>query len=460
MKPEQFLTQTLQINPWGKSVTRILTTALNAVDPGKAVRNHLHKDKQILSIGNHKYNLNQIRRILIIGAGKAGYPMALAASKILGDHVNGGVIIIKEGYIPDISKHHVGQSSKIEFIEAGHPLPDLRGVNGTKKIIKLISELNADDLVICLISGGGSALLTSPVPGVSLNDLQQMTQILLASGATIAEINTLRKHLDQVKGGKLARLAAPAKLSSLILSDVVGDPLDVIASGPTVPDSSTFQDAYQILHQYHLFDQVPVSIRKYLERGIRGEVGENPNSKNELFRNVTNIIIGSNQQAAEAALTQSLKEGMNGLLLTTFLQGEAREVGPILAGIVRQIAKSGHPLQRPACIITGGETTVTLLGDGLGGRNMEMALSAVTEIADLQDIAMITLATDGGDGPTDAAGAVVNGETLSRAKQLGLDAQEFLARNDSYHFFEALGDLLKPGPTLTNVNDLIFLFAF
>jgi hydroxypyruvate reductase len=348
----------------------------------------------------------------------------------------------------------------IRILEAGHPLPDERGVTGSQQIEDLLSGTQPDDLVICLISGGGSALLVSPSPGITLDDMQELTTSLLACGANINEINALRKHLDRVKGGGLAGMAAPAAIATLILSDVVGDPLDVIASGPTVPDPSTYGQAYQILEKYHLLDRVPRSITSRLEEGQRGELPETPKPGDPVFERVQNVIIGSNIQAAGAAVSQAQKEGLHTLLLTTWLQGEARQAGRFLAAVGRQINADNQPVVRPACVVAGGETTVTIKGNGFGGRNQEMALGAVSELAGLPDSALITLATDGGDGPTDAAGAVVTGETQYQAHQMGLSPDDFLVRNDAYNFFEPLGDLLKPGPTHTNVNDLAFLFAW
>ena len=334
------------------------------------------------------------------------------------------------------------------------------GSRATRRLAELLSGASASDLVICLISGGGSALLASPAPGLTLGDLQSLTSRLLASGADIGEINSLRKHLETLKGGGLARLAAPATLAALVLSDVVGDSLDVIASGPCVPDRTTFQDAYRVLERYAIADDVPMSILARLRAGMRGELSETPKPGDSLFDNVSNLLVGSNRLAANAATEQARREGLNDMLLTTFLQGEARYTGRALGAIARQIAASGQPLERPACLVAGGETTVSLTGGGLGGRNQELALGAVFDLAGLSDIALVTLATDGGDGPTDAAGAVVTGETLERARQLGLSPEDHLRRNDAYHFFEPLGDLLKTGATQTNVNDLAFIFAF
>jgi glycerate 2-kinase len=263
-----------------------------------------------------------------------------------------------------------------------------------------------------------------------------------------------------VKGGQLARRAAPAKVISLILSDVVGDSLEVIASGPTVPDGSTYAQALDILEKYNLKHKTAKPILDILSQGCAGEIPETPKPGDRLFQNVQNVIVGSNCIAAQAAKEQAQAEGFNTLLLTTYLQGEARQAGMFLGSILRQIVVTGEPLARPACVITGGETTVTLQGSGCGGRNQELALGAVSELRDLEDVALLSLATDGGDGPTDAAGAAATGQTMSRALAAGLSPADNLTRNDSYHFFKTLDDLFITGPTQTNVNDLQFLFAF
>lgn len=454
MNPERLLTHSLRTAPQGPAVARILAAALKAADPAVAVRRFLQRDGNMLTVGEQVFDLGRIERVLLVGAGKAGAPMAKAAASVLGERLAGGVVIVKEG--------HVGNSyvPPVRMLEAAHPIPDARGVAATEQIVSLLESTTERDLVIALISGGGSALLTRPVAGVSLGDLQQLTALLLRSGASIDEINTLRKHLDAVKGGGLARMAHPAPLVALILSDVVGSPLDVIASGPTVADPTTFGDALDILARYHVTREAPEALRAYLEQGAAGQIEETPKPGDPRLAHVSTVVVGSNPQAAQAALAQAQAEGFHTLLLTTYLQGEAREAGRMLAAIGRELATSGNPLPRPACLVLGGETTVTLRGDGLGGRNQELALAAVAEFAGLTDIALVTLATDGGDGPTDAAGAVVTGETLARALALGMRPAEFLARNDAYYFFTPLGDLLQPGPTQTNVNDLAFLFAF
>jgi hydroxypyruvate reductase len=362
-----------------------------------------------------------------------------------------------------VKQEHAGsplRHRKIKILEAGHPFPDANSLAGTRQILSLLSKTTATDLVICLISGGGSALLTAPASNISLQDLQTLTRALLACGAKIDEINIVRKHLDTVKGGGLARWASPAHILTLILSDVIGDRLDSIASGPTCPDPSTYTDAWEIIQRYNLVQQTPQAILSHLKGGQKGESQETPKPGEMLFQHVHNVIVGNIGQAAEAAIAQARVEGFNTLLLTTCLQGEARQVGKVLAAIARQIVATGQPIPPPACIVAGGETTVTLHSAGKGGRNQECVLAAALEITGQKNTAIIALATDGGDGPTDAAGAVATGETINRARQLGLDPLDHLARNDSYHFFQPLDDLIKTGPTLTNVNDLLFIVVY
>ncbi len=442
------------------TVERILSAALDAVDPHQAVYNHLSRKGDRITANGTTYDLSRYRRVLVVGAGKAGYPMAQAVSNILRGSRHEGIVIVKEGYSPAIEAPETGAAAVIRIIEAGHPIPDERGMLGTKQLIELLTTSDHQDLIICLISGGGSALMLDPVAGVSLGELQKLTELLLSCGADIYEINTLRKHLDRVKGGRLAEFAAPSPLISLILSDVIGDPLEAIASGPTAPDPTTYNEASSILKRYRIIDQVPESITKHIQLGIQGDVADTPKPHNPVFSRIQNIVIGSNILAAEAAARQSVAEGFNTRIQTTHLSGEARHAGPVLADMLRQIVETGDPVSRPACLIWGGETTVTIHGGGMGGRNQELALSAVDKLAGLADVALVTLATDGGDGPTEAAGAIVTGDTLGRAHKLGLYPGEYLAQNNSYRFFKPLGDLVIIGPTMTNVNDLTFAFAF
>ncbi|NNJ09203.1 glycerate kinase [Chloroflexales bacterium ZM16-3] len=459
MNPERLLSTTLRTAPWGSTAASILSAALDAVEPAAAVRSALRREGDLLTVGGRRYDLSQIARVLLVGCGKAGRPMAAAAAEVIADRLSGGVMVIKSDKTQDAGAllPHPGS---YHILAAGHPVPDERSVAGARRIADLLAESRAGDLVIALISGGGSALLSLPAPGLSLADIQALTGQLLACGASINEINALRKHLDIIKGGGLARMAHPADLVTLVLSDVVGSPLDVIASGPTVPDPSSFADALAVLDRYGLRESAPSAIVDRLRRGASGDLEETPGPDDPCFARASTLLVGSNLQAAEAAAHAARAAGLSALVLSTYLQGEAREAGRFLGAIIREMAATGRPLPRPACVIVGGETTVTLRGDGRGGRNQELALAAVGELAGLPDVALITLATDGGDGPTDAAGAVVTGETLARARARGLDPAAHLARNDAYPFFAALGDLLRPGPTDTNVNDLAFLFAW
>jgi len=451
------LPYTLRHSPHGEKIIAVLEAALQAVEPGAAITRYVKRRGQRLEVGRHDYDLEQFERIYMIGAGKAGAPMAGALARILGDRLSAGTVIVKDGHSASTER---SLPPTIQLLEAAHPLPDERGVQATQQIIELLAKAGLRDLVFCLISGGGSALLTAPEPGISLADLQNLTSLLLANGATITEINTLRKHLDRVKGGRLARLAQPAQLVTLVLSDVVGSPLQVIASGPCVPDPSTFQDAWQILARYNLLDQTPAPVVQHLEYGLHGYIPETPKPDDELFDRVHNLLVAGNLQAAEAACQKALTLGFNPLLLTTYLEGEARQAGGFMASIARQAAESDYPARRPACIVAGGETTVTVRGSGKGGRNLEAALGALVGMAGLKDALLITLATDGADGPTDAAGAVISGQSLGRALQQGMSPEDYLTRNDSYTFFARLEDLLITGPTFTNVNDLAFIFTY
>jgi hydroxypyruvate reductase len=465
VEPNRFATHSLK-NP---RILRILSAALQAVDPAEAVRRHIpetHGD------------------VYGLGIGKASIPMltALAEALPLSDALA-------------ISKHASSStppSSPLRMdlfpvILGGHPIPDVQSLYAGQRALEFVSSVQEDDTLICLISGGGSALVTAPHEGVTLEDMQALTSLLLSCGARIDEINTLRRQLDRIKGGGLAR-ATQARVISLILSDVIGNPLEAIASGPTAPDPTTRNDAIEILQKYRLEEKVPESILNYLHnvtlseaRGpdfnrarlspapyglsrTRAGVGRGARrhsltpsrrpSGRVTSPSVQNIIIADNRIAAQAALEQAGREGFYAGILTNELQGEAREVGVRMA---RQLRDEISNRPRPFCLIAGGETTVTIQGNGKGGRNQELALSAINELAGVQNATLIALATDGEDGPTDAAGAVVTGESALRAEQLGIDVPGHLSRNDAYPFFDALGDLIKTGPTGTNVNDLLFL---
>jgi len=444
---ESFWTSSLRLAPEGARITRILSAAITAVDPGAAVGRFVRREGDLLTISGRAYELQLFRRVVLLGIGKASVAMSDALREILGDRFSGGLVISKRT-IP-------GSRSPTNVLIGGHPIPNESSLEAGQKTIELVSSLGSDDLLFCLISGGGSSLVVAPAEGISLADIQILTSTLLACGARIDEINTLRRRLDLVKGGGIVKMANGATIISLILSDVVGNPLEAISSGPTATDPATRADALSILAKYKLEDDIPISILRTLKTSP-----ETPKPGDPIFEKVQNVIVGSNLLAAQAALTQAEAEGFHPYLLRTDLQGEARQAAFELATWLRQAKLTGNPFPGPACILVGGETTVTLKGNGMGGRNTELALAAVSELADFPGVMMVTLATDGEDGPTEAAGAVVTGETFHRAERLDLHPGHFLERNDSYSFFSALDDLLKPGSTGTNVNDLVFLFIF
>lgn len=424
----------------------IFQAGLKAVDPVGVVKRHLARRGQHLLIGDRSYDLTAYEGIYVIGMGKAAAAMARAVEDVLGDRIREGRINVKYGYGLPLKT--------ICVTEAGHPLPDEAGLKGTEQIIDLLQRTGERDLVICLISGGGSALLPYPAEGLTLGDKQRVTQLLLQCGATIHEINAVRKHISRVKGGRLAQWAFPSALVSLILSDVIGDDLDVIASGPTVPDRTTFADCLHILAKYDLEAKIPARVLDYLQRGARGEIPETPKPSDPLFERVQNVIVGNNRLALTAARRRAENFGYHSLILSSFIRGETREVAHVHAAIAQEILSTGNPLPRPACIISGGETTVTIRGDGLGGRNQEFVLAAALDIDGLNGVVILSGGTDGTDGPTDAAGAIADGTTVARARQRRLDPERYLQNNDSYHFFEQLDDLLITGPTYTNVMDL------
>jgi hydroxypyruvate reductase len=450
----------LKNSPNSTKIGRILQAALFAIHPGEAIQKSMKLEQNRLHVKEQTYHLDSYGRIRIVAFGKASLPMAIATAKILGDWLTDSLVITKHGYEQRADLTNEVYLTSLSILTASHPIPDESSLQAARELEYFLRTCQPDDLLICLISGGGSALVTYPAIGVTHVDMQNLTHLLLGSGAPIEAINTLRKHLDIMKGGGMARLASQPDKIVLILSDVIGDPIDMIASGPFVPDPSTYADAWNILEKYALVNQIPSSIVHHLQSGLRGEISETAKPGDPIFDRLQTEIIGSNLQAALAAKSQAKTEGFHSLILTTRLQGEASLAGRFLANILSDMAVTGNPLPRPACLIVGGETTVTVRGPGLGGRNQELALSAVQELSGLEDIALITLATDGVDGPTEAAGAVVTGETCTRGLQAGLDLSTYLMKNDSFHYFSTLQDLLNTGPTLTNANDLTFLFTF
>ncbi len=409
----------------------IFRAGLAAASPADAVVHYLERR-----------NFDRFEHIFVLGSGKAGASMAQAAERVLGRRITAGLINVKDG--------NTARLRRIELNPSGHPVPDERGVAGAERIAAMAEAAGPHDLVLCLISGGASALMPAPAPPITLEEKQSVTRLLLACGANIHEINCVRKHISRIKGGQLARLAAPAAVEALLLSDVIGDDTGVIGSGPAAPDASTFANAAAILEKYGIAGRVPASVRDRIAAGLCGSLPETPKPGDALFRRVRNTVIGSNRLALDAAARRARALGFRTLVLASEIEGETREIARMHAAIARQIAKSGQPVRPPACIITGGETTVTLKGEGLGGRNQEFALAAAIDIAGLPNAVVFSAGTDGSDGPTDAAGAIADGETLAR----GPAARAFLDANDSYHYFESLGDLIKTGPTNTNVMDV------
>jgi glycerate 2-kinase len=429
-----------------QDAVEIFLAGVAAVDPGRAVRSHLTLENDVLLAGSHRISLSSSTRVFVVGAGKAGAPMAAAVEKVLGNRVHRGLVVVKHG--------HVAPVERIEILEGGHPVPDEAGLEGASRIAELLDDAGEGDLVICVISGGGSALIPSPEPPVTLRDKQVTTDLLLKSGAEIGEINCVRKHLSRLKGGGLARLAFPARVLSLILSDVVADPLDVIASGPTVGDPTTFGDALAVLDRYGLVGRVPEAVLTRITQGAEGKHPETPKPGDPELEDVMNLLVGTNAIAVKAAANKAEELGYNTTVLSTIITGETRDAAESHAEVAREIVEQDPPAARPACVLSGGETTVTIKGGGKGGRNQEFALVSAIGIEGLPRTVILSGGTDGTDGPTEAAGAMADGTTVSRARDAGLDPAAFLENNDSYHFFKKLDDLLITGPTLTNVMDL------
>ncbi len=424
----------------------IFYAGVKAVDPFEAVKRYVRRKEDVLTIAGQRYFLNKLNRVLIVGFGKAGFPMARAMEDILGNRISQGIVVVKEGY--------GGVLKRVKIVESSHPIPGEAGLRAGKEIVFLLEQVEENDLVICLISGGGSAILPAPVEGISLKEKQKVTQLLLECGASIEEINTIRKHISLIKGGQLARLSFPAHLHSLILSDVVEDRLDTIASGPTTPDNTIYRDCWEIIKKYNLKSQLPASVVIHLQKGLEGKIKETPKLKDLIFNKVNNLIIGSNILALKSAKKKAQNLGYNTLILSSCIQGETREVAKFEVAVAKEIIRSSNPLSSPACILSGGETTVKVKGKGKGGRCQELVLAACTEMKKLENILFLCAGTDGTDGPTDAAGAFASSTTWVQAQTAGLSPVEFLENNDSYTFFKKIGDLFVTSPTNTNVMDL------
>jgi hydroxypyruvate reductase len=428
---------------------RVWTAALGAVAPEPAVRKFVRRRGPVLRIGRCRFDLDRVRKLWVLGAGKAAAPMGQAVEKILGRYVAGGILVTKYG--------HSLPLKRLEVLEAGHPLPDSNSLASGARIISLAKDrIESGDLVLCLLSGGASALMVSPAPGITLEDTLACTRLLLNGGADIHELNAVRKHLSRIKGGGLARLLSPARVVSLILSDVVGDDVGTIASGPTSSDPTTFGDCLEIFQRLGLSGRIPPRVRRRLELGAAGRIEETPKEGDPVFRGSKTFIVGNSASACTAAAAAARRLGYGTLVLTSRLEGDTAEAARLHMSLAGEVVFERRPLRRPACIISGGETTVRVAGSGKGGRNQEFALHCVRPLARLPAPCVVaSLGTDGTDGPTEAAGAVADNTTLARSMRFGADfLGESLRENDSYTFFRRLGDLIITGPTRTNVMDL------
>jgi glycerate 2-kinase len=429
----------------------LLETAISAVNPQKLLRNRVQLQENTLKIDDLQLDLDRYNRILVIGGGKASGAMAESLEELLADRIDKGFINIPEG------SSHKFKVKAIELNEAGHPIPSEQGQRGAKRILELMNDVDEHSLVIFLLSGGGSALLPLPQNDITLDEMKVVTTLLLKCGATINEINVVRKHFSRIKGGRLAVASHPATMLCLILSDVIGDPLSSIASGPTVPDPSTYSDAIHILKRYGIWEETPLTIRRFMEDGLNGLNEESPKPGDPRFAKVHNIVLGNNGIALAAAEAQAKKMGFNSLILSSYVSGEAKHVGTVLASIGRELMVRDQPAQKPCVILAGGETTVTVTGEGRGGRNGELALNAAFGLEGFEGVTLSSVGTDGIDGMSDSAGAIIDGSTLERAKAKGLNPLDFLQNNDSHTFFKELGDLIYTGPTGTNVNDVMLV---
>ena len=440
----------VKVPPLRQCARQIWEAALQAANPATCINNALDIRGNVLSVGGKKLAIEG--KLIVIGAGKAASRMAQVVEERLGDRITDGLVVTKYG--------HGLPLQRIRQVEAGHPLPDAMGVGAVRETRELLRGLKSQDIVLCLISGGGSALWPAPADGISLEEKQEVTSLLLRAGATILELNAVRKHLSALKGGQVAAWAAPAQVISLIMSDVIGDPLDFIASGPTAPDTTSFQEAVSIVQKYGV--PVPAAVNERLQAGARGQIPETPKAGDAVFSNVENIIIANNRLLVDAASREAKALGFKPLILGTEVEGEAREIAGVFAAIAREIGIAGNPLPAPVCVLAAGETTVTVRGDGLGGRNQEMALAWAIAMASRPALAsscFASVATDGTDGPTDAAGGLVDPLTCRRATDMGLNPQQYLRSNDSSNFLKATGDLIVTGPTQTNLMDLQILLV-
>jgi glycerate-2-kinase len=429
-------------------ILEVIEKTLTDIDPKKIINSQIFLKNNTLQIKKEKINLNNFENIILIGGGKATGSMAEAFADIIKDKIVDGLIVVPKG---TSTKYNI---KNVKIQESSHPIPDEMSVDGANKLLSLASRAGKNDLVICLISGGGSSLMALPKEGIALKDKKKLNNLLLKSGASINEINTVRKHISGFKGGQLAKKIYPATMINLFLSDVIGDKLESIASGPTVPDPTTYQESKNILNRYNLWEISPKSIRTIISKGINGFINDTPKKNEKYFKKSYNIVIGNNYLACKSAINTLNEMGLNTALLSSSIEGEAREVGLMLGSIARETATSRSSLRPPIGIVTGGETTVKVIGNGKGGRNQELSLSAANKISKIKGISIASFSTDGIDGPTDAAGAIIDSGTIARSQKLKLNYKEYLKNNNTYTFFSLIGDLILTGYTGTNINDI------
>jgi len=430
-----------------KHAFAILKAGINAVRPNKLISDHVSVNEGILKIRDREFSLSGFKRIVVAGAGKASAHMAEALEEKLGDRISDGLVITKY--------EHATACKNIRIREAGHPVPDKNTIEATRELLELVESAEADDLIIFLLSGGASALLEFLPVSISLEDLQSITESLLGCGAEIQELNTVRKHLSRVKGGQLTRAIDPATCISLIISDVIGDPLDAIGSGPTAPDPTTFEDTWSIIQKYDLTDQLPESVVRHFGSGRSSQIPDTVKPGDPHLKRIHNIVLGNNMLALDAAEKIASQAGYSTLVLTGRLQGEARTTAKSVAQNVRESLAGDGVVNRPACLLFGGETTVTLRGDGKGGRNQEFALAAMVALEDVTDsFVLLSCGTDGTDGPTDAAGAIISPYSWHLSRMANLEPRDYLSNNDAYTFFQQINGLIRTGPTGTNVMDI------
>ena len=427
---------------------KLIAAGLKTADPYQALLNSISLNTHSLRVGRRTYNLSHIDRIVVVGAGKASARMAQALEVVLRPRLEDGLVIVKTG--------HTLATKQITVLEASHPIPNRAGLHATQRLLRLTQCLTPRDLLIVLLSGGASSLLPAPVAGVTLSDKQRTTRLLLHSGATINEMNVVRKHLSLIKGGGLAA-STRAKIVTLLLSDVIGDDLGSIGSGPTAGDPSTFADAVGVLQRYRSWRAVPEAVRRYLDRGRKGDATETLKPGSRRLRSVQHHIIGNNRIMLDAVARAAQQADLHTKFVSHPITGEARVAVKQLTDLAKAITEGHGILKRPCCVVAGGETTVTVTGRGKGGRAQEFAASAALEIAGLPNTWIVALGTDGTDGPTDTAGAIVTGSTAARAKKLGIDLRSSLDRHNTYPALKALGCHIHTGPTGTNVNDLYLL---